>query len=343
MSEEQRNEPPREEKGDAGATGEAGEAGKSGETGKTGKTGATGEAARIRDTRTQAETVGAGSGDAGATGVTGTTREAGHDIIGEGAPRYGDVAEEVPPAGSEQSWSAAPHPGYVADPKAGYSGRRVAAGTLIGLLVLAFGVFAGVRLLASRSSNGNGPAPWTAAVQQHGAVVGGINAQNADSAPQVVLPAAVPYGGNPGNLDAINKATAACQGVIGNPGQLTTKTGATGTLGNWSAHATPTVQSLRAASAKFGVALATKDAAQIAASTNDMCAVLAQVDSVPGVPDAAAAQAWSSAATFYAEAAANAIKGVSGDPEALQTAAADVRNADAQLDALSARVAAATT
>ncbi|GAA2046935.1 hypothetical protein GCM10009839_59500 [Catenulispora yoronensis] len=111
-----------------------------------------------------------------------------HDGVGDGSPRYGEAVAEIPESGSEESWSAAPHPGYERDPKSGFTSKRLAAGTLIGCLILALGVFYGTRILTGRSSNGFGAQPWTAAVKQDGAVVGGINAQNSDVAPPVELP-----------------------------------------------------------------------------------------------------------------------------------------------------------
>lgn len=221
MSEEQRNQPREEsdeldEAGEAGETGETGAGStrggtrESGDTGRrtTGPGGAT-EASAAEEAAASAEStggeteagkrrvrpavVGAGSHDAGVTGVTGTTADA-HDVVGEGAPRYADDPAEIPAHGSEQSWSAAPHPGYVADPASGYTNRRIAVSTLIGCLVLALFVFFGLRLLTARSSNGYGPQPWTGAVTQNGAVVGGINAQNNDVAPQVKLPSGATYG-----------------------------------------------------------------------------------------------------------------------------------------------------
>ncbi|NUR60798.1 MAG: hypothetical protein HOV87_19360 [Catenulispora sp.] len=119
--------------------------------------------------------------------------------VGEGSPRYGATLDDIPPHGSELSWSAQPHPGYVADPGSGYTGKRIAAGTLIGCLILALGVFYTVHLLTARSSNGFGPAPWTAAVHKDGAVVGGINAQNDDVAPPVNLPPNGSFGTSGGN------------------------------------------------------------------------------------------------------------------------------------------------
>jgi hypothetical protein len=143
-------------------------------------TDATGETDRADQTGETRRT-GAGRG-------SGRRATASRDVVGEGSPRYGLTPDEIPPHGSELSWSAQPHPGYVADPSSGYTNRRLAAGTLIGCLILALGVFYGVHILTGRSSNGFGPAPWTAAVHQDGAVVGGINTQNGGVAPPVNLP-----------------------------------------------------------------------------------------------------------------------------------------------------------
>ncbi|NUP52049.1 MAG: hypothetical protein HOW97_32715 [Catenulispora sp.] len=203
MSEEQRDQP-REETDETGAGGTRGGMGASGEVGRrpTGPGGAT-EASAAEETAASAGAgkhhvrpamVGAGSHDAGVTGVTGATAESTHDVVGEGAPRYADDPDDIPAHGSEQSWSAAPHPGYVADPASGSTNRRIAAGTLIGCLALALFVFYAVHVLTSRSSNGFGPAPWTAAVTKDGAVVGGINAQNSDVAPPVKIPPDATYG-----------------------------------------------------------------------------------------------------------------------------------------------------
>ena len=132
--------------------------------------------------------MGAAQERAGGAASSGATDAETVTTVGEGSLRYGETPDQIPPHGSELSWSAQPHPGYVADPNSGYTGKRIAAGTLIGCLILALGVFYGVRILTGRSSNGFGPASWTAAVHKDGAVVGGINTQNGGVAPPVKLP-----------------------------------------------------------------------------------------------------------------------------------------------------------
>ncbi|NUR31939.1 MAG: hypothetical protein HOV83_39880, partial [Catenulispora sp.] len=128
-----------------------------------------------------ATTAEAGSGEADASGMP--------HSVGEGSLRYADDPDHIPAHGSELSWSAAPHPGYVADPALGYSTKRLASGVLLSCLVLALGIFFISSLLTAKSSNGFGPAPWTGAVVKDGAVVSGINAQNDGSAPPVEAPA----------------------------------------------------------------------------------------------------------------------------------------------------------
>ena len=263
-----------------------------------------------------------------------------HDA-GEGSPRYADRPDEIPLPGSELSWSAAPHPGYVAIPATGYTPKRLAAGVLIGCLLLALFVFFVTHLLTGRSSNGNGPAPWTAAVRQDGAVVGGINAQNSGAAPEVALPAGVAFGGSATSGDALSKATATCQASTGDNGQPTTTSGTAASVGAWAAQATPTIGELRADAEKLGAAVADKNRATAAAAADTMCSAFPKVSSLPALPDAAGAQAWSGAVTAYAQAADNALKGAGGNPAAFTAAADEVRSGNAQLDTLSERINAA--
>jgi hypothetical protein len=337
MSEEQRNEPSEEAGAPIPATPGAGShaADLTRETGATGKTGGTGTG------------TGGGSGGTGGTDenrsagtATGAASASIHDVA-EGSPRYADRPDEIPLPGSELSWSAAPHPGYVADPGTGYTPKRLAAGVLIGCLVLALGVFFATHLLTGRSSNGNGPAPWTAAVRQDGAVVGGINAQNADAAPGVALPAGVAFGGSTTSGDALSKATATCQASTGNSGRLTATSGTAASVGAWAARATPTIGELRADAEKLGAAVADKDRTAATAAADTLCSALPKVRSLPALPDAAGAQAWSGAVTAYAQGANNALKGAGGDQAAFTTAADNVRSGNAELDTLSARINAA--
>lgn len=381
MAEEQRNQP-HEEPGDAarrsregaelrgaepdartGAAGGATEA-----VGTDGRTAATGRAAesgavvaggsteamagdvRDRESADRPEAMAAGATAAEEAEAPGMPH-----TVGEGSPRYADTPDQIPPHGSELSWSAAPHPGYVADPKAGYTTRRLAAGVLIGCLVLALGVFYVTRVLTGRSSNGFGAAPWTAAVERDGAVVGGINAQNSGSAHPVALPAGTTFGdsgraagagggagGAGGAAAAVSKATANCQAVTGNTGQLTTTTGTTASIGTWAVQATPEVNSLKDDAAKLGTAVANKDDNAIADAADGLCTALSKVGTLPAMPDAAGSQAWSGGVTALAQAANSALKGAGGDAGALQSAADQLRQGQAQLDALSARIIAAT-
>src|SRR5258708_3825734 len=66
---------------------------------------------------------------------------------GEGSPRYADTAKETPRSGSEESWSASPHPGYQADPTLHYTTKRLLVSTLIGILLLGGGATYVYRIL----------------------------------------------------------------------------------------------------------------------------------------------------------------------------------------------------
>lgn len=258
----------------------------------------------------------------------------------EGAPRYAETADEAPRSGSEESWSAAPHPGYQPDPAINYPAKRVVAGTLIGALLMAgFTVYA-VRILTNRSGNGNGSAPWTAAVERNGAVLGGINAQNNGSAHEIPLPADLTYG-NSGvaNADAVNRAVVSCRTAHATTVPVTTVTGTAQAVHGWAAQANPTLANLRLNAANLENAVSLGHVAAVAAAANSLCSVYPAIGALPPMPDAAGSQAWSAAVTAYADAATQSIRGASGTISAKPQALDSLAAGDKALDELSARIA----
>ncbi|MBS2551244.1 hypothetical protein KGQ19_30680 [Catenulispora sp. NL8] len=297
------------------------------------------EAAR-RDTGTGSG-ISAGAGAVAAEHQT-TPRREFHDP-GEGAPRYAAVGEQIPRSGSEQSWSAAPHPGYQPDPALNYSSKRLLASTLIGILLLGGGVVYVYRIVSNRSGNGFGGAPWTAAVKHDGAYVGGINAQNDGAAQPVDLPQGVSPGssGNAGAA-AVGNAIATCRAATATTIPVTTATGTTATIGDWAVRATPSVQILRSDAATLQTALTLGHVAAVANAANTLCTTIPHLGGLPPMPDAAGSQAWSSAISAFSTAATESLQGASGNPDATAAAFDGLNEGDMQLNALSARIAAAT-
>jgi hypothetical protein len=286
---------------------------------------------------TEAET-----GAAGATAGRARRRKF-REQPGEGAPRYAVVPERVPPSGSEDSWSAQPHPGYQPDPARRVSSRRLLVSSVIGVVVLGGGSYLGYLALTAKSSNGNGPAAWTGAVRQNGAVVGGINAQNNDVAAPVDLPSGVSYG-NSGTAEgaAINQAVTSCRTASSTSVPVTTATGTPAQISAWGNKATPTANDLHSAAATLQRTLFGTDAVTVANAAYSLCLDYSAVATVPPMPDAVGSQAWSAAVKAYATAASQALQGVSGKPAMLTAANDSINTGNAQLAALSARVNSAT-
>jgi hypothetical protein len=258
---------------------------------------------------------------------------------GEGAARYAEVPEEVPRSGSEQSWSAQPHPGYQPDPARHVTTRRLMASSLVGLVVLGAGAFFGFNLLTLKSSNGNGPAVWTGAVTQQGAVIGGINAQNNDSAAPVSLPVGATFG-NSGTAEgaAVNQAITACQRASTTSVPVTAATGTPAEISAWGNKATPTVDDLHSGAASLQRTLNGTDAVTVANAAYSLCLGYPAVSTVPPMPDAAGSQAWSAAVRAYAQAASQALQGISGKPAQLTAANASINTGNAEVAKLSALV-----
>lgn len=262
---------------------------------------------------------------------------------GEGVPRYAVASGEIPRSGSEQSWSAQPHPGYQPDPARHVTTRRLLVSSLIGLVVLGAGSFLGYSLLTLKSSNGNGPAAWTGAVRQNGAVVGGINAQNNDVAAPVDLPSGASFG-NSGTTQgsAINQAITACRTASTTSVPVTAATGTAAEISAWGNKAGPTVDDLHSGAATLQRTLSGTNAVTVANAAYSLCLGYPAVATVPPMPDAAGSQAWSAAVKAYAEAASQALQGISGKPAMLTAANDSINTGNAQLAALSARVNSAT-
>lgn len=248
--------------------------------------------------------------------------------VDEGSVRYGETLDEIPVSGSEESWSARPHPGFQPRPAGPGATKRLAAGVLVGGVLLAVGVWGGYSLLTAKSPNGNGAAPWTAGVTDQGAVVQGINAQNNVGSNNTTL----------GVGDQVRVATAACDAATGDSSKLTSATGTVATPALWSAQAAPTVTELRGGGVKLASALNAGDVARIATSAQGICGTLTTVSALPALSDPAAASAWSAAVTDYAAAANNALKGANGNQSALIQAKTDVVHANDQLNALTTMI-----
>jgi hypothetical protein len=252
--------------------------------------------------------------------------------LGDGSTRYGEDAAEIPPSGSEESWSAG-HPGLEIDQEHGISGKRFAAGALIGLAVLTFSVFAGYSLLTAKSPNGNGAAAWTAGVTKDGAIVQGISAQN-DVGPHAAALGAVGQ--------QVRDAAAACDAATGNSSQLTATTGTVAGIGDWAIKATPSVNEIKDEAAKLATAVTGDDSGGIATAAKDLCTSFGKITALPAMPDAVGSAAWAAGIIAYADAANNALKGASGDQSALVQAGKDLVKGNADLNALSARITGAT-
>lgn len=262
---------------------------------------------------------------------------------GDGAPRYAAVPAEIPPSGSEQSWSAQPNPGYQRDPAIHYPAKRVVAGSLIGALLMAGFVVYAARILTNRSGNGNGSAPWTANFERDGAAIGGINAPNNGAAPEMPLPAGLSFGDSgANNANAINAAVDACRTAAAVRVPVSTATGTKASMSAWSAHASFSVQSLRANAAALQNALNTGHIGPVSSAANALCSGYPSIAALPPVPDAAGSQAWSSAVSSFSNAATQALQGASGNPDATAAAFDAINQGDKQLDVLSARITSAT-
>ena len=260
---------------------------------------------------------------------------------GIGSARYADAGDAIPATGSEESWSAAPNPGFVRDHAIHFSTKRMLTGLLIGMLVLALGVWWSVHLLMGRSPNGNGNAPWAAPVQRDGGVVSGINALNG-GAGAAALPAGTTVGssGYPRN-DALNKTLADCQRATTTTVPVTAATGSGGAMATWGAQANPTIQSLRINSAHLQSAVAANDVNAATSAADGMCSNYPTIETLRPMPDAAGSQAWSAAVHAYATGATEALRSVTGHPEVQEAAIDDLRMGDQQLNTLVARIAGA--
>jgi hypothetical protein len=301
------------------------------------------EAVRAAGTAGTAEAAEAAAGPAAAPHAPPLTpRREFHDP-GDGAARYADTVAEMPRSGSEQSWSAEPNPGYQRDPRIHYPTKRVVAGALVGALVLAAGVVYGARLLTNRSGNGFGPAPWTAAVSQHGAVVGGINAQNNNSAPELNLPAGLTYGtSGTANAALIASAITSCRTATALTLPVTTEVGTSAAISDWAVHASPNVEALHNNAAVLSRALTQGHVAAVASAANTLCLGYPTIAHLPLMPDAAGSKAWSIAVSSYATAATESLRGVSGNPDATAAAFDNIAQGDQQLTVLSQRIISAT-
>lgn len=258
---------------------------------------------------------------------------------GEGAPRYAVVPEKIPRSGSEQSWSAAPNPGYQRDPDVYFPTKRLVAGTLIGALVMAALVAYGARILTNRSNNGNGSAAWTAAVEKDGAVVSGINAQGNGSPPEI--PQQVDL--NSGNAGATNSgmftaAIASCRTASAITLPVTAETGTQAAIRTWSAQAAAAAQKLRTDVAMLQNVIKLGHADAVATAANTLCQSYPGIAAIPPMPDAAGSQAWSSAVSSFATGATQALQGVAGNPDAKAAALDALSRGDKQLAAMSARI-----
>lgn len=281
------------------------------------------------------------------TAATGSTAAAARDTAsrrefreqGDGAQRYAAPGEQSPQSGSEQSWSAQPHPGYQPDPARRGTTKGLLISSLVGLVVLAAGAFAGYGILAAKSSNGFGAAPWTASVQQNGAGVGGINAQNNGAAQPVELPQGVTYGSvGSAPEQALNNAIASCAPATAVTVPVTDAVGTTAAIGDWALHNNPTVKSLNQDAVNLQTAMNNGTAVTVATAASALCATYPSVGAVPLMPDAVGSHAWSSAVKAFYTAATDSLRGVSGNPDASAAAIDNLNLGFKQLGVLSSRL-----
>jgi hypothetical protein len=251
--------------------------------------------------------------------------------IGDGAQRYAVAAGDVPPSGSEESWSAEPHPGFRTDPvlRKAFSTRRLAVGSVAGVCVLAFLFWFGAKGLASKSPNGNGSAPWTAAPKVNGAVVNGINAQNniGDAA----------Y--NNGTAAAIVRGAAAeCADPINDPAALAAGAGQAVALTGWGSVAGTTLNAIQQEAQSLNTAVEAQDIPKIAAAAQAMCSVMIKARNLPPVLDDTATGAWKATLQSAASAVKDALQGSTGNPFQFNAAQAELANVQTALTALKSRV-----
>jgi hypothetical protein len=251
--------------------------------------------------------------------------------IGAGAQRYAVDPEDVPPAGSEESWSAEPHPGFQTDPvlRKRYSTRRITVSAVAGVCVLAFLFWFGAKGLASKSPNGNGSAPWTAAPRADGAVVGGINAQNniGDAA----------Y--NNGTAAAIVRGAAAeCADPVDDPAALAAGAGQAVALTGWGSVAGGTLNAIQEQAQSLNTAVEAQDIPKIAAAAKAMCAAMVQARSLPPVLDDTATGAWKATLQSAASAVKDSLQGATGNMFQFNAAQAEIANVQTALNALKSRV-----
>lgn len=195
------------------------------------------------------------------------------------------------------------------------------------------------RILTNRSGNGFGSAPWTAAVERNGAVLGGINAQNNGSAPELSLPADLTFGtSGSANSAAIGAAIASCRTATAVTVPVTAEPGTATAVSDWAAHAAPTVQALNNDAATLRSALSFGHVAAVASAANTLCRAYPGVAALPPMPDAAGSKAWSIAVSSFATAATESLRGVSGNPDATAAAFDKLAQGDQQLTALRQRI-----
>ena len=251
--------------------------------------------------------------------------------IGAGAHRYAVDPADVPPAGSEESWSAEPHPGFQTDPvlRRTYSTRRLTVGAVLGIVVIGLGIWFGGKGLASKSPNGNGSAPWTAAPTVDGAVVGGINAQNniGDAA----------Y--NNGTAAAIVRGAAAeCADPVNDPAALAAGAGQAVALTGWSSVAGPTLAAIQQQAQSLNTAVEAQDIPKMAAASKAMCAAMVQARSLPPILDQTATGAWKATLQSAASAVKDSLQGATGNMFQFNAAQAEIANVQTALNALKSRL-----
>ena len=176
-------------------------------------------------------------------------------------------------------------------------------------------------------------------MERDGAVVGGINAQNNGSAPEV--PAAAHQ--SPGNTQTVagevfSVAVLSCRNATATTVRVTNQTGTPADITAWSHQAAAPAQELRTNAAALRDAVNLGHPGAVASAANSLCSVYPAVAAVPPMPDAAGSQAWSAAVTSFSTAATQSLQAVLGNPNAKSAALDALAKGEQELNAMSARI-----
>lgn len=223
--------------------------------------------------------------------------------------------------------------------------RRIAFGVVAALAVVgSVGPF-GWHLLSSGSGGFS--------VASGAAVVGaGHGGAGSNGIAAVVNPAAPTINASPGlaadtstPVTAATSASASCAAALGNAKSVNgsnASNGTTSSIGGWAIVATPTVNALRIDAATLHSIVIRQDAAAVPTAAKSLCDHVGSVGQLAAMPDTVGATAWQAALSAYVAGATDALAAVNYHPAYFQAAQAQLTQGEQELDALSARITAAT-